>query len=119
MKFERLKVPLMAVALASLAVFTASCGRTEKPGPLEKAGRAADEAVDKASAAAKEAAAKAKVKGEELKDKAERAAEKVGEGAEKVGEAVKETAGNVKREIQKGEQPRPTPVTTPLKFEKR
>ena len=112
MKFERVRVPFLVVAVASLAVFTGACGKSEKPGPLEKAGKAADEAVDKASAAAKEAAEKARVKGEELKDTAARAAEKVGEGAEKVGETVKETAGNVKKEIQKGEQVRPTPVVT-------
>jgi len=103
-----------AITLAVLLVSAAlACGRNEKPGPFEKAGRAADEAVGKATETAKDAAEKARKKGEELKDTAERAAAEVGKGAEKAGDVMKETAGNVKKEIQKGERPRPTPVYTP------
>jgi predicted small lipoprotein YifL len=78
---------LTAIAVLFLV---AGCGRK---GTFEKAGKKADEAVQKAA------------------DTASRVGQEVKEGAKKVGDVVNETAGNVQREVHRG-NPLPAPTPT-------
>jgi vacuolar-type H+-ATPase subunit H len=97
-----------------------ACGKTEKPGPLEKAGKSADEAIARASEKAKKEMADAKATavaaGKDVAEKADKVGEQVSEGAKKMGEVAKETTEGVKKELQKAERmPGPTPTRAPRK----
>ena len=105
-----------AATTALIVVGIASLPACRKRGTFEKAGRKVDEAVQKAGDSAKEAAdrlkATATAAGAQAADTAGRVGQEVKEGAEKVGDVVKETAGNVRRETQRGN---PLPVPTPTR----
>jgi len=100
------------ILAAALIAGLWGCG---KQGTLEKAGKKADEAVQKAGESAKEAAdrltATAAAAGSQAAETAGRVGQEVKEGARKVGDVVAETAGNVQREVQRG-NPLPAPTPT-------
>lgn len=111
---------LRPLTLASAVALAAACGKSEKPGPLEKAGKSADEAIAKASEKAKKEMADAKATavaaGKDAADKAEKVGEQIGEGAKKMGEVAKETSEGVRKELQTAEKaPTPSPTRSPKK----
>ena len=119
------------VNIFSCALFTGlliGCQQSDRPGPgpLEKAGKKADKAVDEMNQDAKVVAEKARVSIEEAGKKAGKAAdefavkaEKAGEEAKdrakKVGAAVEETAKEIGKDVKEGARKiaEATPVPTP------
>ena len=79
----------LALVAASLLVI-GGCGKNEEKGPMEKAGAAADKAIEKVKDASKDAARSVSEAADKAKDAAATAAASVGAAAEKAasGEAA-------------------------------
>ncbi len=106
----------VARAVAALAILgIASLFACRKRDTFEKAGRKVDEAVQKAGESARETADRLKATAtaaeEQAAGTAGRMGEEIKEGAKKVGDVVNETAGNVRRDVQRGTPP-PAPTPT-------